>query len=86
MQFYLAVLDDKVKTSQENPSIGIIVCKDKNKTVVEYALHESNKPIGVASWEQKISQSLPENMVSALPSIEELEHELHHLIGGDTHE
>ena len=45
MQFYLAVLDEKVKTETENPSIGIIVCKTKDKVIVEYALKESNKPL-----------------------------------------
>ena len=49
MQFYLALLDDKLRLEGENPAIGIILCKDKKKTIVEYALRESNKPIGVAS-------------------------------------
>jgi len=46
MQFYLAALDDLVRMADENPSIGIILCKSKDKTIVEYALRESNKPIG----------------------------------------
>lgn len=49
MQFYLAVLNDKVKLPDENPSIGIILCKSKKKTIVEYALNQSNKPIGVGA-------------------------------------
>src|SRR3972149_9690453 len=51
MQFYLAVLDDKVRTEGENPSIGIILCKEKDRAVVEYTLKESNKPIGVAEYQ-----------------------------------
>jgi hypothetical protein len=50
MQFYLATLDDLVRMTDENPSIGIILCKSKDKTIVEYALRESNKPIGVATY------------------------------------
>ena len=50
MQFYLAVLDDTVRMEGENPSIGILICKSKNKTIVEYALKESSKPIGVATY------------------------------------
>jgi predicted nuclease of restriction endonuclease-like (RecB) superfamily len=58
MQFYLAVLDDTVRMPDENPSLGIILCKSKDRTIVEYALRESNKPIGVAAY----------RMVSALPA------------------
>src|SRR5659263_313979 len=50
MQFYLAVLDDKVRMEDENPSIGIILCKSKDKTIVEYALKESKKPIGIGGY------------------------------------
>jgi len=66
MQFYLAVLDDKVKTREENPSIGIILCKDKNRTIVEYALRESKKPIGVAAY--KMVSSLPREFKGQLPT------------------
>lgn len=50
MQLYLAALDEQVKLPEENSSIGIIVCKSKDKIVVEYALKQSNAPIGVAAW------------------------------------
>ena len=70
MQFYLSVLDDTVKTENENPSIGIIICKDKNRTIVEYALKESNTPIGIANY--TISDKLPENMKELLPTSKEI--------------
>ncbi|KKG36616.1 PDDEXK nuclease domain-containing protein [Methanosarcina mazei] len=70
MQFYLAQLDDFVKQPHENPSIGIILCKSRNKTIVEYALRESNKPIGVAEY--KIVSTLPEKLKGKLPSPEEI--------------
>jgi len=66
MQFYLAVLDDKVKTSDENPSIGIILCRDKNRTIVEYALRESKKPIGIAAY--KVVSSVPRELQGQLPT------------------
>lgn len=65
MQFYLAVLDNTVKLPEENPSIGIILCKSKQRTIVEYALKESNKPIGVATY-QIVSQ-LPQELKNQLP-------------------
>jgi len=70
MNFYLAVLNDQIKTEEENPSIGIIVCKEKDRTTVEYALKETNNPIGVASY--KVTQSLPKNMKKFLPSPAEI--------------
>lgn len=66
MQFYLAVLDDKIKTREENPSIGIILCRDKNRTIVEYALRDSKKPIGVAAY--KVVNSVPRNLKGQLPT------------------
>lgn len=66
MQFYLVALDDKVRMEDENPSIGIILCKSKNKTIVEYALRESGKPIGVASY--KVVSTLPEELRGQLPA------------------
>lgn len=60
MQFYLTALDEQIKEDHENPSIGIIICKEKNRTIVEYALKDVNKPIGVATY--TIKDSLPESM------------------------
>ena len=76
INFYLSAVDDLVKRPQDNPSIGILLCKKKNKTAVEYALHDINKPIGVASFETEIVKSLPENLKSSLPTIEDIEAEL----------
>ena len=68
MQFYLAALDRQVRQSDENPSIGIILCKEKSRTIVEYALHDANKPIGVATYE--ITQTLPKDLAGQLPTPE----------------
>lgn len=68
MSFYLSVLNDKVKTADENPAIGIIVCREKNRTTVEYALKELNQPIGVTTY--KVSSRLPKDYKKYLPSPE----------------
>jgi predicted nuclease of restriction endonuclease-like (RecB) superfamily len=70
MQFYLTVIDDKVKLPEENPSVGIIICKDKNRTVVEYALKSVSKPIGISTY--NLSNTLPEGMKNLLPTPEEI--------------
>ncbi|MBS3945141.1 MAG: DUF1016 family protein [Melioribacter sp.] len=70
MQFYLSVLNDKVKLEDENPSIGLILCKDKDRLIVEYALNDSKQPIGVASY--KITNKLPAELKKYLPSPKEI--------------
>jgi predicted nuclease of restriction endonuclease-like (RecB) superfamily len=70
MQFYLTALDRQVRQDDENPSIGIILCKEKNRTIVEYALHDANKPIGVATYE--ITRTLPKELKEQLPRPEEI--------------
>jgi predicted nuclease of restriction endonuclease-like (RecB) superfamily len=66
MQFYLAVLDDTVRLPDENSAIGIILCKTKDRTIVEYALRESNKPIGVTTYQ--IVSTLPQEFQDKLPN------------------
>jgi len=80
MQFYLAALDDKVRLPDENPSIGIIVCKSKKRMRVEYALKVSTAPIGVATY--TFHSELPEDMRKLLPSPDEIA-EIVRGIGGD---
>jgi len=77
LQFYLTALDKQVKVDGENSSIGIIICKEKDRTVVEYALSNSDKPIGVATY--KIHDSLPEQMKDLLPSPEEIKRRIENL-------
>lgn len=70
MQFYLAALDDLARMPDENASIGLILCRSKTKTVVEYALRESNKPIGIAQY--RISSELPGELKNELPDPEKI--------------
>ena len=81
MEFYLAVLNDKVKLPNENDAIGIIICKEKNRTIVEYSLKTSALPIGVATY--TTSGILPENYQKLLPTGEEIGEKLNFLSNFD---
>ena len=78
LNFYVSAVDGILKTEQDNPTIGIIICKSKNDVVVEYALKDIHKPIGVSEY--LITKNLPAAFQSSLPSIEQIEAELG---GGD---
>jgi predicted nuclease of restriction endonuclease-like (RecB) superfamily len=84
MQFYLTALDETLKLPHENPSIGIIICKNKNRTRVEYTLKSSNKTIGVATY--SYTDELPEDMKSLLPSPDEIAKIVRDFDGGNENE
>ncbi len=72
--FYLTAVDRQVKSEQDNPTIGLLLCKSKNKVVAEYALGDKTQPMGIAEY--KLLESLPANLQTGLPSIEQIEREL----------
>ncbi len=74
MNFYVSAIDNLMRHSSDNPTIGIILCKTKNKTIAEYALQDVNKPIGVST--HRIGGELPEALKDSLPSVEQLEIEI----------
>lgn len=74
LNFYLSAVDDVLKTETDNPSIGILLCQSKSKVVAEYALRGMSQPIGVAEYQ--LTKSIPKNLKSNLPTIEEIEQEL----------
>ncbi len=76
MNFYLSAVDDRLKHPSDNPSIGMILCKSKNNFTVEYALRDIHKPMGVAGYETKIMESLPQDLKGSLPTLAEFEAEL----------
>ena len=76
LNMYQNIVNDLLKHPSDNPTIGLLLVKGKNKTVVEYSLHGYQNPIGVADWENRIVNDLPNEMKSSLPSIEEIEKEL----------
>jgi len=79
MNFYLSAVDDLLRSDSDTPSIGLILCKGKDKFDVEYALRDINKPIGVSSF---ITREIPIEVKSQLPTVEQLEQELNELSGG----
>ncbi len=74
MNFYLNLIDDKLRHKTDSRSIGLILCQDRNRVVAEYALQNLNAPIGVSEYQ--LTQSLPRELQSSLPSIETIEAEL----------
>jgi len=74
LNFYLSAVDSQLKRQEDNPSIGILLCKKKDKIEVEYSLRDINKPMGITEY--KLTDAIPENIKTKLPSIEELENEL----------
>jgi hypothetical protein len=76
LNLYLSAVDDLLRQKDDKPTIGLLLCRAKNKLVVEYALRNLKKPIGVASWETTLVKSLPRTFKGILPSIEDIEKEL----------
>ncbi|MDB5089292.1 MAG: hypothetical protein JWR09_3286 [Mucilaginibacter sp.] len=79
MNFYCSAVDDLIKHPTDKSTIGLILCQTKNKVMAEYALRDMSKPIGISEFE--LTRSLPKNLRSSLPTIEEIENELKN--GGD---
>ena len=78
MNFYLSALNDTIKLEDENPSIGIIICKEKKRTTVEYALRDSNQPIGVATYQ--LTENLPKDFENLLPTPQQISQKLEILL------
>ncbi|MFZ5892560.1 MAG: PDDEXK nuclease domain-containing protein [Myxococcota bacterium] len=72
--FYLTTVDEQVKAPEDGPTIGLLLCKSKNRIVAEYALRDTNKPMGVAEYQ--LAEALPKDLEANLPSIEQIEREL----------
>ena len=73
---YMSAVDDLLAHAEDEPTIGLLLCKSKNNVVAEYALRGYKSPIGVSEWKTEIVNSLPGEFASSLPSVEELEAEL----------
>lgn len=74
LNFYIKAVDEQLRKRGDQATIGILLCKHRDKLVAEYALSDIHKPIGVSEYQ--LTQSLPDNLKSSLPSIEEIETEL----------
>jgi predicted nuclease of restriction endonuclease-like (RecB) superfamily len=76
MNFYLSAADDLLRHVDDKPSVGLLLCRSKDKVVVEYALRNLKRPLGVAEWETTIVEKLPNDLQASLPTVEEIEAEL----------
>ncbi len=76
ISFYITAIDEQLKTKDDNPTIGLILCKNKDHYTAEYALKGTSQPIGIASYELELISKLPKEWTSSLPTIEEIETEL----------
>jgi predicted nuclease of restriction endonuclease-like (RecB) superfamily len=76
LNLYLSAVDDLMKHATDEPTIGLLLCRSKNKFVVEYALRHLKRPLGVAAWETELVEKLPKELEGSLPTIEQIEAEL----------
>jgi predicted nuclease of restriction endonuclease-like (RecB) superfamily len=74
LNFYLSAVDDQLRGPHDNPSIGLLICRSRDKLIAEYALRDINKPIGITEY--RLSEALPDELKSTLPTIEEIEERL----------
>jgi hypothetical protein len=76
INFYLSAVDAQLRHPDDQPSIGLLLCRGKNRLTVEYALRDLKKPIGVAEWRTRLVESLPKILQGSLPTVGEIEAEL----------
>jgi len=77
LNMYLNIVDEILKHPDDKPTIGLLLVKEKNKLLAEYALRGFSKPIGIAEWKTKMTRSLPKTLTNILPTVEEIEAELY---------
>ena len=76
MNFYLSAVDDQLRQPDDKPTVGLLLCRTRNKLIAEYALRDLHKPIGVAAWRTRLTRALPKAFRPDLPSVETIEQEL----------
>jgi predicted nuclease of restriction endonuclease-like (RecB) superfamily len=76
LNLYLSAVDDLLRHPDDQPTIGLLLCRNKNKLVAEYALRGLDQSIAVAAWQTQLTESLPEELRGSLPTVEEVEAEL----------
>lgn len=76
LNFYLSAVDDMIKHPTDNPTIGILLCKDRDKVIAEYAFRGIDRPMGVVEYETMLTKAIPEELKSSLPTVKEIEAEL----------
>ena len=81
LNMYMGAVDDLLRHADDKPTIGLLLCKGKDRIVAEYALSGFNRPIGVADWKQQLTETLPADLKGSLPTVEEIESELSEMAG-----
>lgn len=76
MNFYLSAVDEKLRQKEDKPTIGLLLCRTRDKLIAEYALRDVQKPIGVAQWKARWTRALPKNLKQSLPTVQSIEKEL----------
>lgn len=76
MNFYLSAVDDQLRQPDDKPTVGLLLCRTRNKLIAEYALRDVRKPIGVAAWRTRLTRALPKSLRPNLPAVETIEQEL----------
>lgn len=76
LNLYLSAVDGLMKHEADQPTLGLLLCRSKNKFVVEYALRHLKRPVGVGAWETELVEKLPKELEGSLPTIEQIEAEL----------
>ncbi len=76
LNFYLSAVDDMIKHPSDNPTIGILLCKDRDKVIAEYAFRGIERPMGVVEYETMLTKAIPEELKASLPTVNEIETEL----------
>lgn len=76
LNFYLSAVDDQMKRAEDHPTIGLILCRSKDRLTTEYALRGMSQPIGIADWQAALTECLPDGLKGSLPTPAELESEL----------
>ncbi len=84
LNMYLSAVDDLLRHPGDQPTIGLLLCKGKDRLVAEYALRGFAKPIGVADWKKQLTEKLPDDLKGSLPTVEEIEAELNTVVGKGT--
>ncbi len=77
LNFYLSAVDSLLKRDDDQPTMGLLLCRDKNNIEVEFALRDMNKPMGVSEY--TLVEALPDNLRGAMPTVEEIENDLQQL-------
>jgi len=76
LNMYMGAVDDLLRHAADKPTIGLLLCKGKDRIIAEYALSGYKRPIGVADWKKQLTEALPTELKGSLPTVEEIEAEL----------